>query len=271
LAAVAVPSLRLPALRAILNLRKSHATASRRATGRERDGREARPVSTLPPHPAGPPRRGLPFARMPRSLAGMRQRMSRDTARFVWLTILPVGVALVSLVISLYSLLLTHHPPEVVMTMPDRVRVVQEGNVAYLYLQPRFVNTGDNQRNEIISGLVAEVQPVAGGEPATFVWDEQGAWLFDHASRSLTWQFVADPGPLVVGPNDPQLPICLFLSAPGWMWQPGGYRVIVTAERTIHDEPLRARLEFALDQDTVDVISNQSGTFLTISAATPAP
>jgi hypothetical protein len=201
----------------------------------------------------------------------VRERVSRDTAGFVWHTILPVGVSLVSLVIAIYSVLLTRHAPQVVMTMPDRVRVVQEGNLAYLYLQPRFVNTGNNQRNEVISGMVANVQPVAGGESATFVWDEQGAWLFDHASRSLTWQFVSDPGPLVVSPNNPQLPICLFTSAPGWKWQPGAYRVIVTAERTIQHAPLRAQLEFTLDQHTVDVISNQSGTFLTIPAATPTP
>lgn len=201
----------------------------------------------------------------------MRQRVSRETARFVWHTILPVGVSLVSLVISVYGVLLTRHAPQVVMTMPDRVRVVQEGNVAFLYLQPRFVNTGDNQRNEVITGLVADVQPAAGGEPATFTWDEQGAWLFDHASRSLTWQFVSDPGPLVVSPNSPQLPICLFMSAPGWAWQPGAYRVTVTAPRAIQHGPLRAQLEFTLDRQTVDVISNQSGTFLTIPVATPTP
>jgi hypothetical protein len=212
-----------------------------------------------------------PPADLPRSPSPARPRISRETARFVWLTILPVGVALVSLALSLYNLVQTHEAPDVILTMPDRVRVTQNGDTAFLYLQPRFVNTGDNQRNEIVGNLTVEVQPAAGEPPAIFVWNEQGAWSFDHDSRRLTWQFVADPGPLVVDPNDPQLPICLFFSPAGWAWQPGTYRVTVIAERTIHDEPLRASLEFALDQGEVEVISDGSRTFLTIPAATPAP
>jgi hypothetical protein len=205
---------------------------------------------------------------MPRSLAGMRQRMSRDTARFVWLTILPVAVALVSLILSVYSLVVARQAPDVVMTMPDRVRVVQGGESAWIYLQPRFVNTGDNQRNEIIGNLAIEVQPVTGGTPVPFAWDEEGTWLYSTVTNQLTWQFLADPAPIVVGPNDPQFPTGLFIAPSGWLWQPGSYRITVVAARTVVNKPLRAGVEFALTQQQVDFLA--SGSFLEIPTA-PVP
>jgi hypothetical protein len=209
---------------------------------------------------------------MPRSLAGMRRRVSRDTARFLWLSILPVGVALVSLVLSIVSLLAAKQAPDVVLTMPDRVRIAQGGNsAAWLYLQPRFVNTGNNQRNEVIGGLTVEVQPAAGGTPVVLGWDEQGTWLYSTSTNELTWQFLADPAPLVVGPNDPQFPTGLFIAPANWLWQPGRYRITVVAARTVRKQSLRASVEFEITPQQVDAMSSYSGIFFEIPTSPASP
>jgi hypothetical protein len=211
-------------------------------------------------------RRVLPIDRLSRRLATVRPRVTRDHARFVWLSILPVGIALISLVLSVYGVVLNRSAPEVVMTMPDRVRIAQIGS-AWLYLQPRFVNTGGNQRNEVIGGMIAEVQPPS-GPSVVFVWDEQGVWLYNTETRKLDWQFMADPAPMIVGPNDPQFPIGLFIAPAGWVWQPGTYRVTLIAERTIQHAPLRAGFLFMLTPTDVEVVSAPDG-FLREVRTTP--
>jgi hypothetical protein len=152
------------------------------------------------------------------------------------------------------------------MTMPDRVRVAQGGDgTAWLYLQPRFVNTGDNQRNEVIGTLTVEVQPAGGGTPVAFGWDEEGTWLYSTTTHDLTWQFLADPAPLVVGPNDPQFPTGLFIAPAGWAWQSGSYRITAVASRTVVGKPLRGTVAFTLTQQQVGFVS--SGSFLEIPAS----
>jgi hypothetical protein len=183
------------------------------------------------------------------------------------LSILPVGISLLSLVLSVYGVILSREAPDIVMTMPDRVRVVQGSNAAWLYLQPRFVNTGGNQRIEVIGQLAVQVASTAGGTPVPFGWDEQGTWLYDTQNYVLTWQFVADPAPLVVGPGDPQFPTGLFIAPAGWLWQPGTYRVTAIAERTVNRQPIQESLEFALTQDQVDFLA--TGSFLEIPASPP--
>jgi len=203
----------------------------------------------------------LPIARLSRRLSNVRPPMSRATARFVWISILPVSASLISLVLSLYGVACDREPPDVVMTMPDRVRIAQGADAAWLYLQPRFVNTGDNNRNEVIDRLAVEVIPLPDGTPVTLGWDEQGIWLHNPATSRLTWQFLADPGPIAVGPNAPQFPIGLVIAPPGWTWQPVTYRVTVIADRTIEQVPLDASVELTLTTTDVEVVAGE-GRFL---------
>jgi hypothetical protein len=217
------------------------------------------PLDNASSPPPSTPRRLLPISRLSRRLSNVRPSMSRATARFVWLSILPVGASLISLVLSLYSVASDREPPDVVMTLPDRVRIAQGADAAWLYLQPRFVNTGDNNRNEIISRISIEITLLPEGTPATMAWDEQGTWLYDAATSGITWQFVADPGPIVVGPNTPQFPIGLFIAPAGWVWQPGSYHITVVADRTIEHAPLRASLDLTLTTSDAEVVSDPGG------------
>lgn len=179
--------------------------------------------------------------------------LPKNAARFVWSTFLPVGVSLVSLVLAVYGLRVAREAPDIVMSMPDRVRIADGSTQAFLYVQPRFVNTGDNQRVEVIEGLSITVSQNDTGSPGLFNWEEQGNWTYDSTAETnrLTWQYIADPAPLVVGPSDPQLPICLFMAPTGWFWTPGDYRVTVVANRTVKSDPLSDTFEFTVDQIAV--------------------
>jgi hypothetical protein len=195
-------------------------------------------------------------------LLRVREHMTRDNARFVSMTILPVAIALLSFDFSLYSIIAAREAPDVVMTMPDRVRIAQGGSSPWLYIQPRFVNTGDNNRNEIIQHLTVEVVPVEGGTPTPFNWDEQGSWLYNTQTFQLAWQFVADPAPIVVGQNDPQFPLGLFIGPTNSPWQATTYRVTVIADRTIQHEPLQGTVEFTLTPEFIAIVADQDGPFL---------
>jgi hypothetical protein len=84
--------------------------------------------------------------------------------RFLSLAWLPLATAAVSLVLSLSSIVVATREPEVVMILPDQARVAQgeDFGFAYMYLQPAFVNTGRNNRVEVIRTMKLDVRPAAG-------------------------------------------------------------------------------------------------------------
>ncbi|CAN5660111.1 hypothetical protein BH23CHL4_BH23CHL4_11320 [soil metagenome] len=191
----------------------------------------------------------------------------RSSDRFPWwvITGLPVVIAAFSLAFSLFIWYEGNRPPEIELTLPDRMRVTQGQDVAWLYIQPRFVSTSPNDRIDGISEIQVVVSPLGNDAPILFLWDEQGSWAFDHDTRSLTWDWVADPGPLVVSPANPQLPTGLFMAKDGWLWEAGAYLVTVTAETTVSDEVLSANSSFTLSEDAVMQLDASPGSlFLTL-------
>jgi len=186
----------------------------------------------------------------PAPAAAPRQRPSLDAGA--------LAVAAASFALSLYSLLVAGRPPEVMLSAPDVVRVAQGEDAAWLYLQPRFVSTGRNDRVEVISGIEVRAEPTAAGTMA-LRWEEQGSWVFDHPTRSLNWLFVGDAAPLVVGPNTPQLPVCLFTGPPGSAWTAGTYRVEIVAQREVAGAPLRARFTVNVSADEVAAVNAPRG------------
>lgn len=223
---------------------------------------------TAPAQPApspGPARRRF-------GLRGLRRRLPAVPAgavRAVWRDVIPVGVALISLVLSLYTLFEARQAPTVVLTMPSVVRLSQGPDAAWLYLQPLFVNTGSNNRVEVIADLAVTVQR-GSGDPVAFRLDEFGAWEYDRATGYLNWAFISDPAPLVVGPTAPQYPIGLFIAPPGWHWQAGDYQLTVMASRSVGETPLQGRLTLTLTDEQVTYLDANRGGFLQVSTA-PGP
>jgi hypothetical protein len=182
-----------------------------------------------------------------------------------------LAVAVASLIFSFYIWYDGHQPPEVALTLPDRVRVTQGVDLAWLYIQPRFVSTSSNDRVEVIESIEVSVAPVLSNpstrQAVTFDWGEQGQMTYSESSRTLSWQWVADPGPLVVSPGNPQNPTGLFYAPEGWFWEVGRYQVTIAASTTVSDRVITNSLQFELTQEEIDQLNAQPGDiFLTIPA-----
>ena len=149
--------------------------------------------------------------------------------------------------------------------MPDRVRVTQGFDSAWLYIQLRFVSTSSNDRIDVVTSIEVDVAPTNEEQSATFEWDEQGTWTFNHEARSLSWQWVADPGPLVVSPANPQQPTGLYMAGDGWFWDAGSYAVTVTAQTSVSDKTLTQTGTLELSDDDLERLNSAQGSiFLTI-------
>ena len=172
----------------------------------------------------------------------------------------PIAVSLVSLMLSLYSIVAANREPEIDLSLPEIVRITQGPFDSWLYLQPRFVSTGRNDRVAVVSELRVRLEPET-GEPIPFVWDEQGTWRYDpeRPEDGLTWVYTADPAPLVVGPSNPALPIGLFVGPPDWPWTPGTYRIVVEAEQNTTGKTLTASTRITITPDVVEVLMGGVG------------
>ena len=109
--------------------------------------------------------------------------------------------------------------------------------------------------------------PPGGGSPQAFAWDEQGTWRYDPGSRGLTWIYLADPAPLVVGPSSPQLPTALFEGPPGWRWRAGEYRVEILAGRGEDPGALRATFAMRLSEAEVALVGADSRNWVAVRTA----
>lgn len=182
---------------------------------------------------------------------------------------IPVTIAMLSFLLSLYTWYDSNRPPQIELALPDRVRVTQGEDRAWLYIQPRYVSTSQNDQIDVVTSIEVEVKPPEASASIPFDWDEQGIWNFDHASRSLTWDWVADPGPLVVSPADPQMPSGLFLSRDGWLWAAGDYEITVSSSTSAGDKTLAASGTMTItDDQLVQLESGRGSLFLTVPLVT---
>lgn len=169
--------------------------------------------------------------------------------------------AVVSLAISLYTLVITTYEPEVLLIMPNQVRITQGGQSGpLLYVQPVFISTGLSDRIEVITGLRVQVEPTSGSsEGADFVWDEQGSWVVDPNTQYFNWVFTGDSGPFLVSAENAQDFTGLFIGPREWLFEPGSYRITVIAERITTSQPLQASVEVELGEEQLAFLSQSQG------------
>lgn len=181
--------------------------------------------------------------------------------RFISLEWVPVTTALVSLMFSVSSIFISTREPAVVMILPDQVRVAQgeDFGFAYLYVQPAFVNTGRNERVEVIRDMKLHIAAAAGGRPAEFVWGNQAELVYDRATNQLNYRYVADAVPLVVSPRSAQVPFSVFNGPKGWYFSPGVYRLTLSAQRVVSRRPLQETVEMTLADKDVDFLNKARG------------
>jgi hypothetical protein len=188
----------------------------------------------------------------PRDPRDRWRRLGRSILTLRWV---PLTAALLSLPLSATALFLSVQQPEVVVIMPDQIRVAQgrSSGGAYVYLQPAFLSTGRNERIEVIRDMRLEVTP-EGGPSATFEWDQVLRLVSDPETGALNYQYEADAVPLLVSPRDAAAPLSLFSAPRGWFFAPGTYRFRLVADRVITDSQLAGEFQVSLSQADLDIL-----------------
>jgi hypothetical protein len=177
--------------------------------------------------------------------------------RFISLRWVPLTAALLSLTLSVVAIYTATQQPSVSLLMPDQVRVAQgrSSGAAYLYLQPAFVNTAQNNRVEVIRTMRLHVTSSdANVAEADFTWTQQLRLTTDATTGGLSYEYVADAVPLVVSPSNAASPLGLFEAPRGWFFGLGTYRLTLTAERVVAGSPLVDNFEFTLSQADIDTL-----------------
>ncbi len=197
------------------------------------------------------PRGGLPTSLWSKGVV-VASRARGSVGRVISLAWVPLAASLVSLVLSIGAFIASTQQPEVMLILPDQIRVAQGrgSGSAFVYLQPAFVSTGQSERVEVIRGMSLTVQPPA-GEAATFAWDEQVQLAEERGERRLSYRYVADAVPILVGPRSASAPLCLFDAPDGWFFAPGTYTFTLTAHRVVASEPVRATFSITLTAENV--------------------
>jgi hypothetical protein len=181
-----------------------------------------------------------------RSTSLWADRAREFLAKFISLRWVPLTAALLSLPLSAAAILISLQQPEVLVILPDQVRVAQgrETGAAYVYLQPAFVSTGRNERIEVIRDMRLEV--TGPGQPAVFDWTQQLRLVNEPSGGGLSYEYVGDAVPLLVSPRDAAAPLSLFAAPQGWFFEPGEYTFRLVADRVITGQPLTAEFNVSL-------------------------
>jgi hypothetical protein len=187
---------------------------------------------------------------------------------FVSLRWVPLAGALLALPLSAAALLVSIQQPEVVLIVPDQIRVAhgRTSGAAYVYLQPAFVSTGRNERVEVIRGMRLDAVPEAPtGPSAPFTWSQVLRLVTDPATGALNYQYEADAVPLLVGPRDAAAPLSLFDAPDGWFFTPGTYRFTLTADRVVTAQPLTGSFSLTLSSENIAFLDgSDTEQFLTL-------
>jgi hypothetical protein len=171
----------------------------------------------------------------------------------------PLTASFLSLALSVAAIVVSTQQPEVMLILPDQVRIAQgrSSGSAFVYLQPAFVSTGQNERVEVIRDMTLEVA-LDGTAMQSFRWDEQARLVTDEAG-TLSYQYVADAVPILVSPRSASAPLCLFDAPDGWFFAPGTYTLTLLGHRVVVAEPVRATFSLTLGAEDIAFLDGPGG------------
>jgi len=193
-----------------------------------------------------------------RTLPPPRHVMLR-ALRFGWV---PLVAAMLSLVLSIASIYVATRQPDVLLIMPNVVRLAggHATGFSYVYLQPAFVSTGNNDRVEVIRDMTLTVRSTTGGASTTMVWKGQGRLV--GSGGSLTYEYAGDAVPLLVSPRTASAPLSVFDAPAGWFFDAGTYEFTLAADRVMATESLRGTFNVTITPAQVDVLNAVPEQFL---------
>ena len=193
----------------------------------------------------------------------------RDPLRhFITLRWVPLVAALFSLALSVVAIYTATQQPQVMLILPHTIRVAQgrSTGAAYVYFQPAFVNTGANDRVEVIRDMTLRVARADGsGQPTDFAWTEVVNLVTDSTTGALSYQHDADAVPIVISAKNAAAPLSLFQAPSGWFFTPGTYTFTLTANRVVADTPVTGQVTLTLSADNVSFLDQPGADkFLTL-------
>ncbi len=210
-------------------------------------------TSTTPTSPtqSTSPSPSIPPADPTRKATGVRGWLS------FWL---PIVTSTISLIVAITTYVASNQDPDVSMTLPDRILMVQGGNSpAGIYIQPSFVSTGRNNRIDVITDIKLHIEALADQSvPTDFKWTELGTWSY-IPETGITYIFQSFKRPLNVSPSNPQSPVCLLQGPSDWLFNAGDYRFTITSTRAVGTTPLLTTFTVNFPQGDVDFINSNNG------------
>lgn len=186
-------------------------------------------------------------------------RLRGPAAAAVTLRWAPITASAIAVVLSLASIFVSTQDPDVVLILPDTVRLAggPQTGASYMYLQPTFVSTGNNDRIEVIRDMHVLVRK-HGVDETTMEWTEQARFSLGDDGR-LSYGYGADAVPLLIGPRAAQNPLGTFTAPQGWHLGDGTYEFTLVAERVVGGAPLEESFEVTLTPDDLAVLYAPGG------------
>lgn len=176
--------------------------------------------------------------------AESKETSTRRSPSWSYATLITSATAVIALAISILTYVQLNSRPAAQLELPSQIRIAQ-GPEAWLYLQPTFTVLAKANPTIVVENVRLELRRAGGDtKPSpTFYWDESGNWTYSGTAHDLTWNYTADPSPLVISQDTPQQPTILFNSGP-WTFSPGHWTGQVTATQQGQSDLIR---NFCLD------------------------
>ena len=163
--------------------------------------------------------------------------------------------AIATLIVAWNAHTITVGRPEILLTMPKRVRV-EFGRITVLYIQPTFTVSNVSNRAENIIDMSLEVTDTRTGDKRCFSWQHMARFRWDSAIKDEVYDgMVSDAIPLLVAANTPQLPLAGFHGEGDWhtWFEPDvPYYLTLSAQRSSGRKPLRGTVELRMSAQALD-------------------
>jgi len=171
-------------------------------------------------------------ASAPRHTRGFAERLN---------TWVPMVTAVAALALSFVTWAQSQRTPEVTMNLPSIIRIGAATAPSFdVYLQPSFSVPRSYDSTARISSVRLEFSRDGDAESVpNFYWHDSGRFG-QHDEGGFGWTYAADPGPFIVGAEEPQRPTIRF-SALEQRISPGRWTGTITAARGPGQEALVER------------------------------
>ncbi len=170
----------------------------------------------------------------------------------------PMATAVAALALSFFTWFQSQRTPEITLNLPSIVRIgsIDDGTFD-VFLQPSFSVPRAYDSLARISAVQLEFvrHGAPAAEEAEFSWQHSGHFG-EFEDGGFGWTYEADPGPFIVGPEEPQRPMIRFTTEEQQI-SPGRWMGTITAYREAGQEPLIQRFCVLVSQEDMLDYSEQ--------------